>query len=36
MARALEVAGASMVHDVETVGPARGLVDALRRHRPEY
>jgi hypothetical protein len=27
---------APMVQGVETVGPARGLVDALRRHWPEY
>ncbi len=36
MASGLDLAGAPMVLDVETAGPARGSVDALRRHWPEY
>jgi aquaporin Z len=37
MARGLDTTGAAMMlDDVETVGPARGPVDALRRHWPEY
>jgi aquaporin Z len=32
----LDMTGAPMVLEVEAVGPARGLVDALRRHWPEY
>jgi aquaporin Z len=36
MTGGLDIAGAPMVQRVETVGPARGLVDALSRHWPEY